>query len=495
MRIAIVSPEAVPFAKTGGLADVAGALPKELAGLGHEVRLVMPKYKAVDETKFGLKDTGKEVLVPLADKVVRGRIFTAAHDGYEAVFIANDDFYMRDNLYGDKSGDFSDNASRFVFFAKAVPVALVEIGFGVDIMHVNDWQSALIPLFFRSIYKNDAYWKKTATLLTIHNLGYQGIFWHLDMPLLGVGWDYFTPSGIEFWGKINFLKAGILYADLINTVSETYAREITTPEFGFGLDGVLRDRKDDLFGVVNGVDTDVWDPRTDALITARYDAETPAGKVENKKALLGEFYLPERLDLPLVGVISRLADQKGFDILAEAFDEIMAMDLMMVVLGTGDARYHELFTRLGKQYPTKLGVKLAFNVRLSHLIEAGSDIFLMPSRYEPCGLNQMMSMRYGTVPVVRATGGLADTVIDYNEKTHQGTGVRFLEYDAASLVAALKRAVSLFAKKKQWEVLMKNGMAADFSWRASAVKYERLYGTAISRKLSPAGGGRPATRA
>jgi starch synthase len=482
MRIAIVSPEAVPFAKTGGLADVAGALPKELAGLGHEVRLVMPKYRAVDEAKFKLTQTDKSVFIPLAERIVTGQIFTSTQDGYTTVYIGNDEFYMREELYGERGIDYPDNASRFTFFSKAALAALNHLDFIPDIIHVNDWQSALIPLFLNSTFRDDPHFKRTATLLTIHNLGYQGLFWHLDMPLLGIGWDYFTPEGIEFWGKINFLKAGILSADLINTVSEKYAEEIQTEEFGFGLDGVLRTRKDDLFGIVNGIDTDIWNPETDTFITKQYGPQTPADKAPNKKTLLEEFYLPQTLDVPLIGIISRLADQKGFDILAAAMGEMMAQNLTMVILGTGEARYHELLTRLGKKYPEKLGIKLAFNVRLSHLIEAGSDIFLMPSRYEPCGLNQMMSMRYGTVPVVRDTGGLSDTVSNYNERTKAGTGVKFADYDAKSLVAAVKRAVSLYAKKTHWEIMMRNGMAVDFSWRASAEKYVRLYGEAIKKK-------------
>jgi starch synthase len=483
MRIAIITPEAVPFAKTGGLADVAGALPKELARAGHEVRLVMPKYRVVDTAKFGLVRTGGGISVPIGDKIARGEILTSSQDDFTAIFIQNDEYFMRDELYGNKSGDYPDNASRFIFFSRAAMQSLKELEFVPDVIHVNDWQSALIPLYLRSVYKDDPHFRKTATLLTIHNLGYQGLFWHLDMPLLGVGWDYFTPEGIEFWGKINFLKAGIVYADLINTVSSKYAQEITIPEFGFGLDGVLRTRRDDLFGVVNGIDTDIWNPQTDTLITKCYGPKTLGDKIENKKTLLSEFYLPQKADTPLIGIISRLADQKGFDILADAMEEIMAMDLIMVVLGTGEARYHELLTRLGKRYPTKLGVKLAFDLRISHLIEAGADMFLMPSRYEPCGLNQMMSMRYGTVPVVRDTGGLSDTVADYQEKTKTGTGITFADYDAASLVGAVKRAVSLYAKKAHWEAVMKNGMAEDFSWRASAEKYERLYGEAIEKKI------------
>jgi len=483
MKIAVVSPEAVPFAKTGGLADVAGALPAELAEMGHEVRLIIPKYKSVVEKGFELKRIDGELSIPLGEREAKGGVLETAHNGVKTLLIENDEFFLRDKLYQDpKTGsDYLDNSSRFIFFSRGVLESLKLVDFRPDIVHVNDWQTALIPLYLKSLYKDDAHFSKTSSVLTVHNLGYQGLFWHHDMPLVGVGWEYYTPEGIEFYDKINFLKAGIVFSDVINTVSERYAEEIQTIEDGFGLDGILRKRKKDLFGIVNGIDTEEWNPQTDKLIAKNYSAKDPSGKAENKKALLNEFYLPEKMEAPLIGIISRLAEQKGFDILAESMEELMSMELMMVILGTGEKKFHELLITLGKKYPTKLGVKLAYDNRLAHLVEAGSDMFLMPSRYEPCGLNQMMSMRYGTVPVVRATGGLNDTVIEFSEKEGKGNGVKFTDYDAPSLTAAVKRALSLFGKSDPWKKMVKNGMAADFSWRASAKKYEKLYMRAIKK--------------
>jgi starch synthase len=496
VKIAMVASEAVPYAKTGGLADVAGTLPREFADLGHDVRLIIPKYRIVDKNGVPLESENTTITIPLADRLVEGNILTYTGNEIITLFIENNEFYDRDGLYGNKEGDFPDNASRFTFFSKAVLSTLKEVDFRPDIIHLHDWQTALISLYLKATVADDPFFSHTASIFTIHNLGYQGHFWHLDMPLLGVGWEYFTPEGIEFYGKINFLKAGIVYSDAITTVSETYAHEIQTEEHGFGLDGILRTRRDDIFGIINGIDTELWNPATDPHITANYDAGELSGKAENKKTLLREFHLPEKALsdegknstsnhlVPLIGIISRLADQKGFDILASAFDDIMSMDVMIVILGTGEHRYHELLTKLGKKYPTKLGVKLAFDPRLAHLIEAGSDMFLMPSRYEPCGLNQMMSMRYGTIPVVRATGGLDDTVEHYSKATGAGTGIKFIPYTPEALIEAITEAVSLYHDKKHWEKMISNAMAQDFSWRASAKKYEKLYAQTIEKKMS-----------
>ncbi|MBN1882237.1 MAG: glycogen synthase GlgA [Deltaproteobacteria bacterium] len=487
MRIVIVSPEAVPFAKTGGLADVAGALPGELAELGHEVRLVMPLYRMVRDRGFAPPAIDKTVRILVGERTVEGSIHVMESpnpDGrFTTIFIGNSEFFDREGLYGIKGEDFPDNASRFVFFSRAVLEALKAVDFIPDIIHVNDWQSGLIPLYLKSVYDLDPHYRRTSSVLTIHNLGYQGLFWHLDMPLVGVGWDYFTPEGIEFYGKISFLKAGMVTADVINTVSETYAEEIQTPEQGFGMDGILRSRTRDLFGILNGIDVNEWNPETDTYIPKNYSADDLSGKSENKRALLSEFYLPENMDVPLIGIISRLADQKGFDILADALEQIMELNVMMVILGTGDRRYHDLMTDMGKRYPMKMGVKLAYDNRLAHLIEAGADMFLMPSRYEPCGLNQMMSMRYGTVPVVRATGGLKDTVIGYSEKKETGTGISFGPYTPEELFGAVKKAVDLFGKPDHWNRIIRNGMSADFSWRASAKKYENLYHRALKKRV------------
>ncbi len=483
MKIVIAASEAVPFAKTGGLADVAGTLPRELSALGHDVRLIIPKYKIVGQKNIRAERLDGKISIPMADGTVDGGVSIHTDNEIKTLFIENDGYYNRDDLYGNKDGDFPDNASRFIFFSKGVLSALKLLDFKPDIIHVHDWQTALIPLYLKSTYKDDPLFSETSSVLTVHNIGYQGLFWHLDMPLVGVGWEYFTPEGIEFYGKINFLKAGMVYADVINTVSEKYAKEIQMPEHGFGLDGVLRARKKDLYGILNGIDTDEWNPKTDTFIVKNYGSDNLLGKIENKRAILGDFYLPEKLDVPLIGIISRLADQKGFDILAEAASEIMSMDLMMVILGTGERRYHNLLTKLSKEYPTKLGIKLTFDPKIAHLIEAGSDMFLMPSRYEPCGLNQMMSMRYGTIPVVRATGGLDDTVTDYSENEGTGTGVKFGPYTPKALSSAVKKAVSLYKKKEHWEKMMKNAMARDFSWKASAKKYEKLYADALKKKL------------
>lgn len=483
MKIVIAASEAVPFAKTGGLADVAGTLPRELSALGHDVRLIIPRYKIVEQKNFRSERLDGKISVPMADGAVECGVSIHTDNEIKTLFIENDGFYNRDELYGNKDGDFPDNAARFTFFSKGALLALKLTGFKPDIIHVHDWQTALIPLYLKSIFKNDPLFSETSSVLTVHNIGYQGLFWHLDMPLVGVGWKYFTPEGIEFYGKINFLKAGMVYADVINTVSEKYAQEIQTPEYGFGLDGVLRARRKNLYGILNGIDTDEWNPKTDTFIVKNYGPDDLSGKIENKRALLSNFYLPEKLNVPLIGIVSRLADQKGFDILAEAAGEIMSMDLMMVILGTGERRYHNLLTRLGKEYPTKLGIKLTFEPQIAHLIEAGSDMFLMPSRYEPCGLNQMMSMRYGTIPVVRATGGLDDTVTNYSEKEGTGTGIKFGPYTPRALSSAVKKAVSLYKKREHWQKMMKNAMARDFSWKASAKKYEKLYTEALKKKL------------
>ena len=483
MKIVIAASEAVPFAKTGGLADVAGTLPRELSVLGHDVVLIIPKYKTVGQKNIRTEKLDGKISIPMADGTVDGGVSIYTEDEIKTIFIENDWYYNRDGLYGGKDGDFSDNASRFIFFSKGVLSALKLMDFGPDIIHVHDWQTGLVPLYLKSIFKDDPLFSETSSVFTIHNIGYQGLFWHLDMPLVGVGWEYFTPEGIEFYGKINFLKAGMVYSDVINTVSEKYAQEIQTPEHGFGLDGVLRTRKKDLYGIINGIDTEEWNPSADTFIVKNYDPNDLSGKIENKKALLSDFYLPEKTDVPLIGMISRLADQKGFDILAEAASEIMSMDIMMVILGTGERRYHNLLTKLSKEYPTKLGIKLTFDPKIAHLIEAGSDMFLMPSRYEPCGLNQMMSMRYGTIPIVRATGGLDDTVKDYSEKDGTGTGIKFGPYTPNALSSAVKKAVSLYKQREHWETMMKNAMAQDFSWKASAKKYEKLYADALKKKI------------
>lgn len=350
-----------------------------------------------------------------------------------------------------------------------------------DVIHCNDWQTGLAPIFLRTFFDDHPIFRDTGTLFTIHNIGYQGLFGHLDMHLTNLPWELFTPAGIEFYGKINLLKAGIVGADILSTVSPTYSREIQTSEFGSGMEGILASRSDRLFGVLNGVDYDAWNPEIDQHIAANYGPSDLAGKAQCKADLLEQFGLPEIEDAPLLGIVSRLDDQKGFDILAPVMDDIVGEDCQLALLGTGDAKYHELFEKLARKYPDRVGVKLEFSNALAHKVEAGADIFMMPSRYEPCGLNQMYSLKYGTVPLVRATGGLDDTIVDYTESSSgSGNGFKFAQYSSSALLEKLREARRLYADKAQWNRIMQNGMACDFSWESSAKRYVELYQKAVS---------------
>ena len=471
----------VPFSKTGGLADVAGALAKALGGLGHEVWAVVPFYKVTRE-KFEVEDIDCTLSVPLSDREEFGEVFkTTLAENVNIFFIKKQGYYDRDQLYGTPKGDYPDNAERFTFFSKAVLELCNVLDFQPDVIHCNDWQTGLVPIYLNSLFRNEPNFRKTASLFTIHNIGYQGLFWHLDMHLTNLPWDLFNPEGIEYYGKINFLKAGIIGADIINTVSTRYAKEIQTEEFGCGMEGILRKRDDRLYGVLNGVDYEEWNPATDKFLAANFDPANLEGKNTCKRDLLEQFNLPITNDTPLLGVISRLADQKGFDILTPAIGQIVQQGFQLVLLGTGEERYHKRFSKIAKKYPKQVGVKLAFSNELAHKIEAGADIFLMPSKYEPCGLNQMYSLKYGTVPLVRATGGLDDTIVDYPEnQSSSGNGFKFEDYTSEALVEKLKQAHSFYKKKEEWKRIMENGMACDFSWDASAKKYVDLYQKAVS---------------
>lgn len=482
MRVLVVSSEAAPFAKTGGLADVTGALPKALNHAGVDVALVIPKYKAVDEAKFKLKETGITIKVPIAGGIKKAGILRGEIEGNIPVyFIKKDKYYDRDNLYGTEDGDYPDNAERFIFFSRAVLELCKAIDFKADVIHCNDWQTALIPVYMKTVYRDDLFFSETSTVLTVHNVGYQGLFWHFDMYLTGLGWELFTPEGIEFHGKINFLKGGLLFADVITTVSKGYCREIQTEEFGYGLEGVLARRKKDLYGIVNGIDYDEWDPAKDSYITANYSPDDIKGKALCKAALQQIYSLPVRREIPLIAMISRLAGQKGFDLIEGAVDSLMEMDLQMVFLGTGDRKYQELLEEIGSRYPKKAGVKIAYDTSLSHRIEAGADMFLMPSRYEPCGLNQLYSLKYGTIPVVRATGGLDDTIKNFSQKTGNGNGFKFREYSSEALLRTVNKAVGLYKDKRTWKKIMQNAMGSVFSWEYSAQEYLKVYKKAITK--------------
>lgn len=475
LKILIATPEAIPFAKTGGLADVTGALPKVLKRLGCEVRLILPLYRHVQEGNFNLKDTGIKVSAQIGFREINASVFEGEANGIQAYFLKRDEYYDRKYLYTMPEGDYFDNAERFILFSRCALEAIKKLGFKPDIIHCHDWQTGLISTYLKTVYKNEPFFANTKTAFTIHNIAYQGQFPKTHFPLTGLPEEVFTPEGIEFWGNMNLLKAGIVFSDVVTTVSEKYSKEIQTSEFGYGLEGVLTAKKDKLFGVLNGVDYDDWSPEKDKFIVAKYDDKDLSGKAKCREDLLKEYKLNLPDDAPVIGIISRLADQKGFDILSYAMEELMAMNLGMVVLGTGEKKYHELFEGLARKYPKKLGVKITFDNKIAHKIEAGSDMFLMPSKYEPCGLNQIYSLKYGTIPVVRATGGLDDTIQDYDAKTGEGNGFKFKEYSSAALIKKIKDALCVFANRKEWKRLMQKAMQQDFSWQRSAKRYLELY--------------------
>jgi starch synthase len=487
MNIAIAASEAAPFAKTGGLADVIGALPKAIGQLGCDVKVFLPKYSAIDEARYDLhyEYTIGEIPIRINDVTwpVHVQRTTLPGSTVEVYCIDCPHFFHRPAIYTNDP----DEDQRFILFSKAVIETLQRLQWAPDVIHCNDWQTGLIPVMLKTIYKWDMLFEDTATLLSIHNIGYQGLFPRTALKAADLAQELFFPGGpLEYNGLVSFLKAGILFSELVTTVSETYAREILTPEYGAGMENILRTREHDLYGIINGIDDEVWNPETDHHLPYQYTSLDLEGKMKNKAFLLmntGHEFSEER---PVIGVISRLVGQKGFDLVEESINELMALDAQWVVLGSGEERYEQLFTQLAHTYPAKVWTYIGFNNELAHLIEAGADMFLMPSRYEPCGLNQIYSLRYGTIPVVRKTGGLADTVHDWDEYHAQGldtgNGFTFLDPTAIALTASVYRAVEVFKNKPLWHKIQMNGMRRDFSWRASARKYVSLYEKAVARK-------------
>ncbi len=482
-KICYVSSEVFPFAKTGGLADVAGSLPIALKDRDQDIRVMTTKYKSINERKYVLREVIrlKEVNLTLGGKtlVANGKTAFLPNSKVHVYFLYIPDYFDRKDMYVDsKTGkDFEDNAERFAAFSKSVLETLKLLYWQPDIIHCNDWQTALIPFYLKTIYKNDEFFSNTRTVLTIHNLAYQGSFPLEKAEKVDILTEYIQPDReFELYGKLNFLKGGIHFADILSTVSEKYAEEITSdPEYGFGFEKILAKRKEDLYGILNGVDYSIWNPENDTLIPVNYNADTLSKKQQNKIILCKQNNLEYHPDIPLIGMISRLVDQKGFDLISEVADELLSMDIQMVILGIGDPKYHDLLAKMAKKYPKKLAVNLRFDNKLAHLIEAGADMFLMPSYYEPCGLNQLYSLKYGTIPIVRETGGLADSIKNYNPDTGEGNGFTFKEYNAQAMLTAIKNAVELFADKKTWIELQKKGMAEDFSWDRAAEKYLELY--------------------
>lgn len=480
MRVVMASSEAAPLAKTGGLADVAGALPVALRSLGVDASLVVPAYPGAIE-RAAARSTGGRVDVRLSGRRVDAEVWEGAlGDGTPVYLLHHPEYFERETLYGPGESAYGDNAERFAFFSRAVLALLDQIG-PPDVLHCHDWQTALAPAFLRADRDRYPRLDHVRTVLTIHNLAYQGLFWAADWHLLELDWRYFTPQFLEFQGSINYLKAGLVFADALTTVSRTYAEEICQPELGHGLDGVLRERRAALRGIVNGADYREWSPDTDAHIARRYSADDASGKRPCKAALQADVGLPVEPSTPLYGIISRLTGQKGIDLVLEAAGALSSRGAQFVVLGTGEAALERALADLAQAEPRRWAARIGFDEGLAHRIQAGADMLLMPSRYEPCGLNQIYGLRYGTIPVVRATGGLRDTVEEFDPSRRSGTGFTFGPYDAGSLLAAIDKSLACHRDAEAWNTLLANAMRADFSWGRSAAEYRALYAELTGR--------------
>lgn len=476
MKIAMLASEVVPFAKTGGLADVAGALPKFLSPLGLDLRVLMPLYRETKKKNLPLRRIIESLEMDWNGEKTPFSVWESREGTLGFLLIERDEYFDRDFLYGTPQGDYPDNGERFAFFSKAALETLKHLGFRPDVIHAHDWQAAIALALLKFAYAQDPFFAYTRSLFTIHNLAYQGLFEREVLSRTGLPDSLFNMEDLEFYGKVNYLKGGILYSTALSTVSRRYSQEIQTPEFGYRLDGLLRKRRDRLFGILNGVDYADWNPATDKFIIRPFDPTYLDGKKECKKDLLRAFSLDTvKEETPVIGMVSRLAGQKGFDIVCESLEEIFKMGAVLVVLGMGEEVFQKALGAAREESPGSLGLKIAFDESLSHKIYAGSDMFLIPSRYEPCGLTQMYSLRYGTVPVVRATGGLDDTIQEYDAAQGTGNGFKFQEYSAAALLSSLKKAISVHRQKERWRPLVQKAMACDFSWEISAREYLRLY--------------------
>ena len=479
LKILICSSEISPFAKTGGLADVAGSLPGALAELGHEVRLMMPKYSQIETKKNGLKTVMPELGVQFFPRNYTGAILQGKLPGSDIpiYFVKHSKFFERETLYGDGSGDYPDNHLRFGFFCMSCIWFLKGLKWSPDILICNDWQTALMPVYLKTWgnLQNDPFYKKIKTLFSIHNLAYQGLFDPEAVDDIGISDSLMTIKGMEFYGKLNLMKGGMLFSEQVSTVSQRYAKEIQTKEFGCGLEGVLRNLDKPVHGIMNGVDYSTWNPVSDKLITANYSAKDLSGKAQCKQALQKNLGLAINDSIPIIGVITRLDAQKGLDLIQKAEKKLAQLNCQFVLVGTGDPKYEKLLRDLAKRHPDKILASIKFDEKLAHQIIAGSDMLLVPSRYEPCGLTQLYAMHYGTIPVVRETGGLADSVTPHNAKTG-GTGFLFKQYKPDAMVKSIQSAINVYNKKPgDWQCLIQNAMTADFSWTAAAKNYEDLF--------------------
>lgn len=485
MNIIYVSSEVVPFSKTGGLADVGGALPNEIAALGHTVSVFTPYYRGVKKLEPRAKVVAEGAVAVGAEQIPWTLHASAKATGPAKVyFIGCDQYFDREFLYGTARGDYEDSCSRFIFFSRASIAAAEQLKKPVDVWHCNDWQTALIPVYLKLLFKDKEFYQGTSTVFTIHNLAYQGMFWHWDYPLLNLPWQHFNWRELEFHGKMNLMKGALVHSDLLTTVSPTYAQEIQTPQFGCGLEGVLKDRASELVGIVNGIDTVAWNPSHDVLLPSEYGASNMQGKATCKEVLRRKFDLPEDSSA-VVGMIGRLFEQKGFDLVAQSIEEMLKRNIQLVILGTGREEFQKLLQRMQQAHPKKIAIAFAFDNGLAHTIEAGSDIFLMPSRYEPCGMNQLYSLAYGTPPLVRRTGGLADTVTDTTSETlaaGTASGFVFNDYTPGALLDCLDRALKIYFNEPQtWRKIQLTGMREDWSWNSSARKYVHVFERAVQK--------------
>jgi starch synthase len=475
LKILFLAAEATPYIKVGGLADVAGSLPQVLRALGHDVRLALPRYMTIDGARAGLRVSGTPFGVPVGPDTKLTEVLEAEAAGVPAYFVWDEYYFGRDRVYG-----YDDDAQRFVFFGRAILKFIKQLGWQPDVIHANDWHTAFVPTWLATAGQADQFFAPVASAFTIHNVAYHGTTGNTILRFGGLD-GHVKHLEVEPPGAINWMARGIYHADVINAVSKRYAQEIQTPEYGAGMDGLLKARNADkrVYGIINGIDYDVFDPATDPALAQHFDVNSLDARALNKSALQKQVSLPVREDVPLIGLISRLVDQKGFDILSAVLDRLFARDVQFVLLGAGDRNYEDVFGALSNRFPSKAAVFLKFDAALAQKIYGGTDMFLMPSRFEPCGLGQLIAMRYGSVPVVRATGGLADTVTEYDPAKGKGAGFAFGNYTGDALWDALSRAMDVWRDRKAWRGLQERGMKSDFSWNASAKKYDELYRKAI----------------
>jgi starch synthase len=482
LSVIYVTAEFSPLAKSGELADVASTLPKYLSSLGMEVSIFMPKYRNPEIESFPKELVRRDIMVPVGGEKVKASVYKSELGKYDIYFVDNPKYFWRDYIYGPGQGEYLDNDERFIFFNRAVLEFLLKAKIQVDIIHCNSWPTALIPVFLRTHYSQKNKFKSSATVFTLHNVAYQGEFPPETLSLTGLNWNYFNPKQLAFNGKFNFLKAGVIFSDVLNTVSSAYKREIQTEKHSFGLHKILKNRRDVFFSIRNGLDYEIWDPATDPYIAANYSLADLKLKKACKRDLIKEFGLPLSVKTPLIGMVSYLSSQKGFDILLHAVDELMEMDVGLVILGKGHEEYENRFLDVQKKYPEKMALEFEMSPVLAHKVVAGADIFLIPSLYEPCGLNQLCSFRYGTVPVVRSTGGLRETVKPFSLETLKGNGFVFQEYSPQALLTTVKQALSCYKKHDCWQKIMKAGLGENFGWETAAKKYARLYQNALEIK-------------